>query len=65
MTKDSYNFECEWYYNIFILFMFKVPTAAPKLIEPTPVNSSALLVRWVPPPASGVNGILLGYQVKL
>lgn len=45
--------------------MFKVPTAAPKLIEPTPVNSSALLVRWVPPPASGVNGILLGYQVKL
>jgi hypothetical protein len=40
-----------------------VPTAAPELIEPTPVNSSALIVRWKAPPAAHHNGVILGYQV--
>ncbi|CAG7818040.1 unnamed protein product, partial [Allacma fusca] len=42
--------------------MSVVPSAPPEVLDITPVNASALVARWKPPPARHQNGIILGYQ---
>lgn len=47
-----------------IVISIPVPSVAPEILDTVPVNGSALVIRWKPPPIKYHNGIILGYQVS-
>lgn len=42
-----------------------VPSSSPRIIGGEALSSSSLLLTWQPPPASQINGILIGYIVNM
>lgn len=46
-------------------FVVVGPSLAPQNVEPTAYNSSAVYLKWNPPPDHSHNGVIISYQVVI
>ena len=51
-------------YNLFY-FLCKVPSEAPTNLVASSITSTSAILVWSPPPLSGQNGVITGYNISL
>jgi len=57
MSNVGHSFHC--------MFYFPVPSDSPRILLSVIVNSSTVLVTWLPPPPEYQNGIITAYVVNV